>query len=182
MKALLAAAATLTMVAAMPAAAQQRPLSDPVVAAPNPEALFTSKDPKLNRNKQATLHIMKELLQCHQWNRAAEWLTDKYIQHNPVAKSGRAGVVYYFTQVAKQQPTATCGALTSPVVAVQAEGDYVTVSTVRTLPIPGIPGETYTTTWFDMYRFVGGKADEHWDPMALGAGPGPSAAASKPAG
>ena len=177
MKALLAASATLTMVAAMPAAAQQRPLSDPVVAAPNPEALFTSKDPKLNRNKQATLHIMKELLQCHQWNRAAEWLTDKYIQHNPVAKSGRAGVVYYFTQVAKQQPTATCGALTSPVVAVQAEGDYVTVSTVRTLPIPGIPGETYTTTCF-----VGGKADEHWDPMALGAGPGPSAAASKPAG
>ena len=184
MKALLAAAATLTMVAAMPAAAQQRPLSDPVVAAPNPEALFTSKDAKLNRNKQATLHIMKELLQCHQWNRAAEWLTDKYIQHNPVAKSGRAGVVYYFTQVAKQQPTATCGALTSPVVAVQAEGDYVTVSTVRTLPIPGIPGETYTTTWFDMYRFVNGKADEHWDPMALGAGPGPSAAAAaaKPAG
>ena len=182
MKALLAAVATLAIAASMPAAAQQRPLSDPVVAAPNPEALFTSKDARLNRNKQATLHIMKELLQCHQWNRAGEWLTDKYIQHNPVAKSGLAGVVYYFTQVAKQQPTATCGTLTSPVVAVQAEGDYVTVSTVRTLPIPGgAAGETYTTTWFDMYRFVDGKADEHWDPMALGAGPGPSASASKPA-
>src|SRR6476659_2135752 len=132
MKALLAAAATLAIAAAVPAVAQQRPLSDPVIAAATPEALFTSKDPKLNRNKQATLHIMKELLQCHQWNRAGEWLTDKYIQHNPVAK---------------QQPTATCTTLTSPVVAVQAEGDYVTVSTVRTLPIPGAPGETYTTTW-----------------------------------
>jgi predicted SnoaL-like aldol condensation-catalyzing enzyme len=179
----LATAATLAMALPMPAAAQQRALSDPVVGAPNPEALFTSKDPKLNRNKQAALHIMKELLQCHQWNRAGEWLTSKYIQHNPVAKSGLEGVVYYFTQIAKQQPTATCDKLTSPVVAVQAEGDYVTVSTVRTLPIPGgAAGETYTTTWFDMYRFVDGKADEHWDPMALGAGPGPSASASKPAG
>jgi predicted SnoaL-like aldol condensation-catalyzing enzyme len=182
MKALLATAAVLALAASMPAAAQQRPLSDPVVAAPNPEALFTSKDPKLNRNKQAALHIMKELLQCHQWTRAGEWLTDKYIQHNPVANSGLQGVIYYFTQVATQQPTPTCDKLTSPVVAVQAEGDYVTVSTVRTLPIPGTTtGETYTTTWFDMWRFVDGKADEHWDPMALGAGPGPSAAAAKPA-
>jgi predicted SnoaL-like aldol condensation-catalyzing enzyme len=163
----------------MPAAAQQRPLSDPVVAAPNPEALFTSADAKLNRNKQAALHIMKELLQCHQWSRAGEWLTDKYIQHNPVAASGLDAVVHYVVDVAKQKPTATCDKLTSPIVAVQAEGDYVTVSAVRTLPIPGsTTGETYTTTWFDMWRFVDGKADEHWDPMALGAGPGPSAAAS----
>jgi len=22
----------------------------------------------------------------------------------------------------------------------------------------------YTTTWFDMWRFKDGKADEHWDP------------------
>jgi predicted SnoaL-like aldol condensation-catalyzing enzyme len=178
--ALAAAAATLAVAVSTPAAAQQRPLSDPVVAHPNPEALFTSKDPKLNRNKQAALHIMKELLQCHQWNRAGEWLTGKYIQHNPVAASGLDAVVHYFVDVAKQKPTATCDKLTSPIVAVQAEGDYVTVSAVRTLPIPGsTTGETYTTTWFDMWRFVDGKADEHWDPMALGAGPGPSAAASK---
>ena len=26
------------------------------------------------------------------------------------------------------------------------------------------PTQTYTTTWFDMWRFVDGKADEHWDP------------------
>ena len=181
MNAIMAAAATATLavLAATPAAAQQRPLSDPVLAAPNPEALFTSKDAKLNKNKQAALHIMKELLQCHQWSRAGEWLTDKYIQHNPVASSGLKGVIYYFTEIAKQQPTPTCDTLTSPIVAVQAEGDYVTVSTVRTLPLPGsTTGETYTTTWFDMWRFVGGKADEHWDPMALGSGPGPSAAAA----
>jgi hypothetical protein len=37
-----------------------RALSDPVVAHPNPESLVTSPDPKLNRNKQAALHIMRE--------------------------------------------------------------------------------------------------------------------------
>src|SRR5690606_38284406 len=44
------------------AQAQMRPLSDPVVAHPDPESLFTSSDPKLHRNKQAALHIMRELL------------------------------------------------------------------------------------------------------------------------
>jgi len=158
---------------ATPAAAQA--LSDPVVAAPNPEALFTSKDPKLNRNKQAALHIVVDLLEAHHWNEADKWLTQKYIQHNPVAASGLAGVVHYFVDVAHQQPLPLPEHMKTKVVAVQAEGDYVTVSYVRELKDP--KGAAYTTTWFDMWRFVGGKADEHWDPMALGGPPGPAAAA-----
>ena len=26
-------------------------------------------------------------------------------------------------------------------------------------------GETYYSTWFDLYRIDGGKIAEHWDPM-----------------
>ena len=163
------------------AQAQMRALSDPVIAAANPEALFTSGNAQLNRNKQAAMHIEKELLQCHQWSRAGEWLTGKYIQHNPMAASGLAGVQNYFINVAKQQPTPTCDKLTVPVVAVVAEGDYVTVLTVRELDTPGLAGTKYTTTWFDTWRFVGGKADEHWDPMTLPA-PAPRAEAARPAG
>src|SRR5690606_39378817 len=64
MKRLLAASAGAALfMTAMPAAAQMEALSDPVVAHPDPESLFTSEDPVLHRNKQAALHIVRELLQ-----------------------------------------------------------------------------------------------------------------------
>ena len=72
---------------------------EPVVGVKDPESLFSDKDPALNRNKQAALHIMRELLQCAQWDRAGEWLTDAYHQHNPNAASGLKGVVTFFKHV-----------------------------------------------------------------------------------
>ena len=175
-------AATLAVLAALPATAQMRALSDPVVAHPDPESLFISKDKHLNRNKQAALRIMRELLQCNQWDRSGEWLSDKYIQHNPMAASGLAGVKRYFIEVAKRKPTPTCTKLTSPVVAVQAEGDFVTVLTVREFKYADDPTKGYTTTWFDTWRFVDGKADEHWDPATLPVPPpAASAQAARPA-
>ena len=161
-----------------------RALSDPVVPAPNPEALFTSKDPKLNRNKQAALHIQRDLLKCNQWADAGEWLTDQYIQHNPMAASGLEGVVYYFTEVAKHKPLDPCPALSADdpngVVAVMAEGDYVTILTRRIVPYGDDPKDTYTTTWFDTWRFVDGKADEHWDPATLPPAPPQASNSVKP--
>jgi predicted SnoaL-like aldol condensation-catalyzing enzyme len=179
---LLAAAAIATAATmATPAAAQMRALSDPVEGHPDPESLFTSKDAKLHRNKQAALHIQRELLKCNQWSRAGEWLTDAYIQHNPVAASGLEGVIYYFTQVAQRPEIDPCPALSAEdpnaVVMVSAEGDYVTILTKRSIAYADDPTSSYTTTWFDTWRFVDGKADEHWDPATLPAG-GPPAAGS----
>ncbi|HUF71450.1 MAG TPA: nuclear transport factor 2 family protein [Gammaproteobacteria bacterium] len=131
------------------------------------QSLFVDDDPVLHRNKQAALRIMRELLQCNQWDRAGEWLTERYIQHNPNAESGLAGVVYYFTEVLGREPTATCDELTTPVVAVMAEDDLVTVILPREYDHPTNEGESYTTTWFDTWRFVDGKADEHWDPAQI---------------
>jgi hypothetical protein len=56
---------------------------EPVRGVANPEALFADKDPRLHANKQAALHIMKDLLQCNHWDEAEKWLTARYIQHNP---------------------------------------------------------------------------------------------------
>ena len=86
------------------------------------ESMFTDTDPVLHRNKQATLHIMRELLQCGQWDRSAEWLTDRYIQHNPNANSGREGVVFFFTQVMRVPRIAQCDKLTTEIVAVTRRG------------------------------------------------------------
>jgi len=142
----------------------------PVVGVSDPEALFTDKDPVLHRNKQAALHIMRELLQCNHWSDAGNWLTERYIQHNPLAADGLKAVQSFF---ANRPRTPTCDKLTTPIAAVVAEGDMVAVAIARTYPHPTKPGETYTTTWFDMWRFVDGKADEHWDPATLPAAPAP---------
>ena len=157
------AIASIALTFTLPLAAQE-----PVVGVDDPESLFEGgRTAEEQRNKQAALHIMRELLQCNQWDRAGEWITDRYIQHNPNAESGLAGVVYYFTEVLGREPNRDCGALTTPVVAVMAEGDLVTVILPREYPDPRNPGRTYSTTWFDTWRFVDGKADEHWDPAQI---------------
>jgi len=158
------ALAAVMLTCALPLGAQE-----PVVGVDDPESLFVDNDPVLHRNKQAALHIMRELLQCNQWSRANEWITDRYIQHNPNAESGLAGVVYYFTEVLNRQPDQNCAELTTEIVAVVAEDDLVTVIIPRAYPDPRNPGQTYTTTWFDTWRFVDGKADEHWDPAQIAA-------------
>jgi predicted SnoaL-like aldol condensation-catalyzing enzyme len=140
---------------------------EPVVGVEDPESLFVDEDPVLHRNKQTTLHIMRELLQCNQWDRAGDWLTQRYIQHNPNAGSGLDAVVYFFTEVLGREPNEDCDELTFEIVAVIAEDDYVTVLWPREYPHPEKPGDTYTTTWFDTWRFVDGKADEHWDPAQI---------------
>jgi len=79
----------------------------------------------------------------------------------PPEAVSKPGVKKYFIEVQKRVPTPTCTKLTSPVVAVQAEGDYVTVLAVRMYKYADDPSQSYTSTWFDTWRFVDGKADEH---------------------
>ncbi|MBB6252967.1 nuclear transport factor 2 family protein [Nitrospirillum iridis] len=144
-----------------------------VVGARNPDALFTSPDPVLNRNKQAAYHIVKDLLEADHWDEADRWMTAEYHQHNPLVPSGRDHVVDFFSKVLKRAPKPVPQTMATPVVAVLAEGDLVTVVFPRTLKDPKDPSKTYTTTWFDMWRFKDGKADEHWDPASKDLPPGP---------
>lgn len=142
-----------------------------VVAAPDVDALFTDKDPKLQANKQVAYHIMRDLLGAGQWDKAVLYLTERYIQHNPNAPSGRTAIVKFFTGFG-MKPRPVPAHLNAPVVQVLAQGDYVIVASVATLPNSGNPGTSYTTTWFDMWRIKDGKADEHWDSATLMPMPG----------
>jgi predicted SnoaL-like aldol condensation-catalyzing enzyme len=67
----------------------------------------------------------------------------------------------------KRERIDDCDELTTEIVAVMADDDYVTVLWPRTYPDPRTPGKTYSTSWFDTWRFVDGKADEHWDPATI---------------
>jgi predicted SnoaL-like aldol condensation-catalyzing enzyme len=138
---------------------------EPVVGAPDPEKLFTDADPVLHANKQVALHVMKELLQCNYWDQADKWLSARYLQHNPNIGSGRDGVVKFFSSTRQKAPS--CDKLSTPVVAVLADDNLVTVVIAREFDNPRKPGSKYSTSWFDMWRIVDGHADEHWDAATI---------------
>jgi predicted SnoaL-like aldol condensation-catalyzing enzyme len=151
----------------------------PVTGVDDPAALFTDKDPVINRNKQAAMHIVIDLLEAGRWSEADKWLTERYIQHNPAFGSGREPIMKAFGGRGPGRPIpASPKEWRTKIVAVLAEKDLVAVASRLELPDPRNPGQTYTTTHFDMWRFVDGKADEHWDegkinPPAAPAAPKP---------
>ncbi|WP_428312853.1 nuclear transport factor 2 family protein [Hydrocarboniphaga sp.] len=140
-----------------------------VVGANDPDALFHSHDPKLDANKQIVYHIYKDILEGSNVKALDQYLSARYIQHNPNIPSGHDGLRKMLSMV---KPKPASEKLSAHVVSVVAEGDYVVVATVQPLPDPRNPGKTYTTTHFDMWRIQDGKADEHWDEAQLGPPPG----------
>jgi len=156
---ILASFAVGVWLTAQPALAQEA-----VVPVANAEALFSSPDPVLHANKQVAYGIVRDLLESGHWELADKYLTERYLQHNPNAASGRAGVVQFFVNVLKVKPQPIPGKIKTPIVAVLAEGDLVTVVYPRLVTVGDDPSQSYTTTWFDMWRIKDGKADEHWDP------------------
>jgi len=167
-------ALSILFLCGMPLGAQE-----PVVGSKDPESLFTSKDPKLNANKQVVMHIMRDLLEAGHWDEAPKYLSARYLQHNPNVASGLQPVLAYFAG-RPSKPIPDKNSWTTQVVAVVAEGDYVTVAIARSLPDPRDPTKMYTTTWFDMWRIMDGKADEHWDYGTIAA-PAPGARGAAPA-
>ena len=138
----------------------------PVLPANDQAALLKSKDPKLAANKKAAYDFYRIVLRGLRLDQAEKYMREDYMQHNPNADTGMAGFKAYFTKLGgpKDIPATIDG-----LVAIQAEGDYVTLSFVREYPDPADKTKKYTTTWFDMFRFVDGKIAEHWD-SALKAG------------
>ena len=163
----------VSVAAALLVGSVQLKAQEPVVGVADPEALFHSKNPTLEKNLQAAYHIQKNLLECREWDKADQWLTERYIQHNPGFSSGREVVMKAFGARGAGRPIPTDPKdWNTKIVAVTTQGnDVVCVASVSTRPDPRNPGQTYTTTHFDMWRFVDGKADEHWDEGQISAAP-----------
>ena len=148
----------------------------PVVPGKDQPAMLKSSDPKLAANKKVAYDFFRVVLRGFRLDQADKYMTNDYMQHNPNAETGMAGFKAYFTAIMPKQLTAIPETLPG-LVAIQAEGDYVTLSFVPEYDDPAAKGQKYTTTWFDMFRIVNGKIVEHWDSATKGAA-GPVAASA----
>lgn len=168
---LLAAIAALALA---PIAAQAA-LPVTAASAEQQAAMLKSKDPKLAANKKLVYDMWRNILLGGHVEMADQYLAQDYMQHNPMVDTGIGPFKAFFSSRPKVEPPATIPNL----VAITAEGDFVTLAFVRELKDPKDPAKTYTTTWFDMFRVQNGKVQEHWDiatlpPAGQGPAPGPS--------
>ena len=124
------------------------------------EALLASPDPKLAANKRLVYDMYRIVLQGGYADRAGEFIREDYVQHNPNAAQGLKGVQDYIRMTRPERELEE--KLELPLIHLMAEGDYVTTAFVR--PEKDANGETYYSTWFDLYRIEDGKIAEHWDP------------------
>ncbi len=131
----------------------------PVEIHPRPQELLTSQDARLAANKKLVFDFWREVLQAHHVDRAPHYLAEGYIQHNPNVATGRAAFMEFFSQFPPEPIKDTIGDL----VRIVAEDDVVVLAFRRELPDLAREGQTYTTTWFDMFRIADGKIVEHWD-------------------
>jgi len=162
MRLALIALGTITAMLGSPLAAQESlTMSVPPVVSQDHAALLASPDPRLAANKQLVYDMYRIVLQGGHHDRAHEFIAEGYIQHNPNAAQGLAGIVDY---VRETRPVREIkDTLDLPLITLVAEGDYVMTSFVR--PEKDAEGETYYSTWFDLFRTENGKIAEHWDPM-----------------
>lgn len=169
MKALYAIATSALLLAPAFAQAQQQncgpaPTAVPVTGTTDPveqRAMLNHPDPKLAANKKLVYDMWRTLLNAYQIDRAGEFIHEDYMQHNPMANTGLAGMQGFFRAMGRQ-PQPVPEAIPEGVVAILAEGDLVTI----VFPRGGKDscGRDFTTTWFDMFRIQDGKIVEHWDP------------------
>ena len=156
--------AAMLLLAGCAANAQEesRPMTaTPPQVAQDHEALLASPDPKLAANKRLVYDMYRIVLQAGLADRAGEFIASDYIQHNPNAGQGLKGVQDYIRATRPERPI--LDKLELPLIQLIAERDYVMTSFVR--PEKDANGETYYSTWFDLYRIEDGKIAEHWDPM-----------------
>ncbi|OJW72732.1 MAG: hypothetical protein BGO57_07520 [Sphingomonadales bacterium 63-6] len=112
-------------------------------------ALLQDGDATLAANKKLVFDAWRHIHDAGRTDLAGTYFSPGFINHDPTPEP-RAG-----------QPLEPY--LRSPIVAMVAQGDLVVLVTGLEHPHPLRQGETYTTTWFDMFRIADGKIAEHWN-------------------
>jgi predicted SnoaL-like aldol condensation-catalyzing enzyme len=123
-----------------------------VVASPVAQAQSVDVQ-KLERNKKIVTALYNAALNDKDFDKARQYLGDKYIQHNPVAADGPEGLKGFIGFLKEKFPNNK-----SEIKRIFAEGDYVIVH-VHAVREPGTRGNAI----IDIFRLEGDKVVEHWD-------------------
>jgi len=139
-----------------------KPLA-PLVVAPDQRALLKSSNSQLARNKQLVYDFWRIVYEGGHMDRAAEFMTPEYIQHNPNVESGRDAFVNTIGKARPSRPVEEVSRF--PIINIIAERDIVMVMWARKVRDREHPEQIYEMTWFDVFRLDGktGKIAEHWD-------------------
>ena len=123
-------------------------------------ALLEAAQPGLARNKREVFDFWRQVAEAGQAELAELYAAPDFVSYSAIAGPGRDAFAKYFS--ARARPIDI--GLENPLVAVLAEGDLVVQVRMRRYAHPSRAGDTYTTTWFDMFRLADGRIVEHWDP------------------
>ena len=107
----------------------------------------------LEANKKAVVDFYNAAINDKDFDKAAKYLGDKYIQHNPVAADGPEGLKAFLAFLKDKFPNSR-----SEIKRVFADGDFVILH-VHAVREPGTRGSAI----FDIFRLENGKIVEHWD-------------------
>jgi len=129
-----------------------------------------SEPSQLEANKRLVTTMWHEFIDAHDVSKAGKYIAEDYIQHNPNADQGLAGVVKYHEEVWPEGPRAPGTYELTRFVAVVAEGDLVQLVMRLERPDANDPSRTYDFFWFDLYRVRDGMIVEHWDSATMKTG------------
>jgi len=107
----------------------------------------------MEANKKTVIALYNAALNEKNFEKARQYLGDKYTQHNPVAADGPEGLKGFIEFLKAKFPDNK-----SDIKRVFADGDYVIVH-VHAVRTPGDRGNAI----IDIFRLEKGKVVEHWD-------------------
>jgi predicted SnoaL-like aldol condensation-catalyzing enzyme len=131
----------------------------PVEAHANQLELLESADPGLAAHKRLVFDFWRTVNEAHQVEHAGDYLAPEYVEHDPSAPVDLATLVQRLGTTPARPVADTIGELVSIV----AERDLVVLAFRRELFDLANEGQTYTTTWFEMFRVADGKIVERWN-------------------
>jgi predicted SnoaL-like aldol condensation-catalyzing enzyme len=138
----------------------------PVVPVPNEAqwAMLEAGSPELAANKRVAYDLYR-IVMAAQLDQLENYAAKDFTNHNPNEEAGFEGMKAYLKQ-AIGEPRPIKDTLDN-LVTIFAEGDMVILAFAREYDNPGVPGEKYTSTWFDMFRVEDGLVVEHWDAATI---------------